>query len=82
MNTTTAFAAVPDILSQWFKPGAAEHLRCSRVTDREFRIEILDEPATQIPGPLAMMGYARQFNPEEARSTDDIMSELREGDDD
>ncbi|MGV3663399.1 MAG: hypothetical protein ACO1TE_24725 [Prosthecobacter sp.] len=75
MNT-----AVPDILAQWFKPGAAHHLRCSRVTDREFRIEILDEPATSIPGPLAMMGYARQFNPETVPSTNEIMRDLREGD--
>ncbi|HEY1052758.1 MAG TPA: hypothetical protein VGE39_23480, partial [Prosthecobacter sp.] len=77
--TTTAFPAVPDILAQWFKPGAAEHLRCSRVTDREFRVEILDAPPTQIPGPLAMMGYARQFSQETTCDTDEIMRELREG---
>ena len=29
-------------------------------------------------GPIAMLGYARQFNPDLSDSTDEILKELRE----
>ena len=73
---------IPDSLLQWFKPGAADHLRCSRVSDHEFRVEILQASSPAVPGPLAMLGYARQFHPGPGPTTDEVMRELRAGDQD
>lgn len=71
---------LPDVLLQWFKPEAASHLRCSQVSDHEFRVEVIQDTPASVPGPLAMLGYARQFHPGSVPSTDEIMRELREGD--
>ena len=45
----------------------------------EFRVEIMDEPPAVVPGPVAMIGYARQFQMGAALSTDEVMRELRAG---
>ena len=72
---------IPDSLLQWFKPEAANHLRCSQVSDHEFRVEIMDVPPAAVPGPVAMLGYARQFHSGAVPRTDEVMRELRAGDD-
>ncbi len=35
-----------------------------------------------VPGPLAMLGYARQFHPGPVPTTDEAMREIRGGDED
>jgi AbrB family looped-hinge helix DNA binding protein len=57
------------------KPG--QKLRWQQVADNECRI--FHDPSEDAPGPVAMLGYARKFNPRDLRSTDDWMRELREG---
>ena len=78
----SALRTIPDSLLQWLKPDAVNHLRFSQVSDHEFRVEIMDAPPTAVPGPVAMLGYARQFYQEAVPGTDDVMRELRAGDDD
>ncbi len=80
MNTASAAPMVPDLLMPWLKPGAAAHLRFSKLTDRAFRVEVVDSPEVSFPGPLAMVGFARQFNQDPILGTDELMQELREGD--
>ena len=75
-----ATSGIPDALLPWFKPEAAKHLRCSQVSDHAFRVEIIETIPEAVPGPIAMLGYARQFYPDGAPSTDDVMRELRAGD--
>ena len=58
------------------KTGA--RLRWRRVSDNVFHVEAV-KPKRK-PNPLAMLGFAKQFNPTEKRGTDAIMRELREGD--
>lgn len=56
------------------KPG--QKLRWEKISDCECRV--FCEPPSQSSGPLAMVGYARKFNPQDLRSTDEWMKELRE----
>lgn len=73
---------IPESLLQWVKPDAVNHLRFSQVSDHEFRVEIVDTLPAAVPGPLAMLGYARQFYQGVVPGTDEVMREMREGDDD
>ena len=57
------------------KPG--QKLRWQKVGDNECRV--FHDRAEDMPGPLAMLGYARKFNPQDLRTTDEWMRELREG---
>lgn len=57
------------------KPG--QKLRWQRLTARECLVRI--EPATPVPGPRSMLGFARQSNPAAVRRTADWMRELRAG---
>lgn len=75
-------ATIPASLLKWLKPEAVNHLRCSQVSDHEFRVEIMDASRTAAPGPVAMLGYARRFHQGPVPSTDEVMGELRSGDDD
>ena len=56
------------------KPG--QKLRWEQVSDYECRVFY---ESTEAPGPMGMVGYARKFNPDDSRSTDEWMKELREG---
>ena len=76
----SATLTIPDSLLRWLKPEAVNHLRCSQVSDHEFRVEIMDVPPTDVPGPVTMLGYARQFQTGAVLSTDEVMRELRAGD--
>lgn len=71
---------LPEALLQWFKPEADKHLRCSQVSENEFRVEIITHTDAPAPGPVAMLGYARQFHPDRVPTTDEVMRELRAGD--
>jgi len=57
------------------KPG--QHLRWQLISDTEFRVTV--EPDQAVAGPMAALGYALRFQPGDRRSTDQIMRELREG---
>ena len=58
------------------KPG--QKLRWQQVGENECRI--FNDASADTPGPIAMLGYARKFNPQDVRSTDEWMRELRAGD--
>ena len=60
------------------KPG--QKLHWHPVSDTEFRVTV--PPLPEAPGPLAMLGWAHQFNPDDSRTTDQLMRELREGEED
>jgi len=56
-----------------------QKLRWTQISPTEFRVTVIEE-REQVPGPLAMLGYARRkYHPEDSRTTDEIMAELREG---
>ena len=57
------------------KPG--QKLRWQKVGDNECRV--FHDCSEETPGPIAMLGFARKFNPQDARTTDEWMRELREG---
>ena len=57
------------------KPG--QKLHWALVSDCECRL--FPDASAKAPGPLAMLGYARKFAPEDLRSTDEWMKEVREG---
>ncbi len=57
------------------KPG--QKLRWERIADNECRV--FRDQSEDSPGPLAMLGYARKFNPKDTRTTDEWVRELREG---
>lgn len=57
------------------KPG--QKLRWQKVGDNECRV--FHDCSEEGLGPIAMLGYARKFNPQDPRTTDEWMRELREG---
>jgi len=57
------------------KPG--QKLRWQKVGDNECRV--FHDLTEDRPGPVAMLGYARKFNLQDVRSTDEWMRELRAG---
>ncbi len=54
-----------------------QKLRWQRVADNECRV--FHDVSADAPGPVAMLGYARRFNPQDIRGTAEWMSELRQG---
>jgi hypothetical protein len=75
-----ASLSIPEMLLPWLKPEAAKHLRCSQVSENEFRVEIMDALPADVLGPVAMLGYARRFHEGSVPCTDEVMRELRSGD--
>jgi AbrB family looped-hinge helix DNA binding protein len=71
-------ASIPAALRKALNLKAGQQLLWQQVSDHEFRVEVLLE--TDVPGPQAMLGYARRFLPDETRSADAVLQELREGD--
>jgi bifunctional DNA-binding transcriptional regulator/antitoxin component of YhaV-PrlF toxin-antitoxin module len=69
--------SIPALLRQQLHLETGQKLRWQKVSDREFRVELVDED--KVPGPLAMLGHARRFQPDDRRGTDAWMRELREG---
>ena len=59
-----------------------QKLRWTQISPTEFRVTVIEEEK-QAAGPLAVLGYARRkYHPDDARTTDEIMAELREGESD
>jgi len=50
------------------------------LSSKEFRVTVSEKPTAQ--GPYAVLGWIKRNNPNETRSTDEIMRELRAGDED
>ena len=61
--------------SAHLKPG--QKLRWEQVSPTVFRVAV--ETAEDAPGPLAALGWARRFSTAPLPRTDEVMSELREG---
>jgi len=61
------------------QPGQSLHWEM--ISDHEFRVTI---PSSVQPAASAitLIGYARKFHPHDLRSTDEVMKELREGEED
>ena len=57
------------------KPG--QKLHWQKVGDNECRV--FHDISPEGPGPISMLGYARKFNPQDVRTTDEWLQELREG---
>jgi AbrB family looped-hinge helix DNA binding protein len=57
------------------KPG--QKLRWQQVGDNECRV--FHDTSESAPGPIAMLGFARKLNPQDVRTTDEWVRELREG---
>lgn len=60
------------------KPGVI--LKWEMLSSKEFRVTVSEKPTAQ--GPYAVLGWIKRSNPDETRSTDEIMRELRAGDED
>jgi len=69
--------AIPARIRQQLNLKAGQKLRWQKVADNECRVFL--DPSEGAPGPIAMLGYARKFNPKDLRTTDQWMKELREG---
>ena len=69
--------SIPASLRKAMNLTPGQRLKFAAVSDREFRV-IAETPA--IPGPVAMLGYARKLRTGPGRRTDEWMRELREGD--
>jgi bifunctional DNA-binding transcriptional regulator/antitoxin component of YhaV-PrlF toxin-antitoxin module len=57
------------------KPG--QKLRWQQISNHECRV--FHDLTVDAPGPVAMLGYARKLKPQDLRSTEEWMKELREG---
>ena len=57
------------------KPG--QRLRWRQMSNTEFAVRI--DAGTDAPGPLAALGYAQRYAHGTPKTTDDVMHELREG---
>ena len=63
--------------SAGLKPG--RRLRWEQTSEFEFRVTVA--PAEDAPGPLGVLGYALKFRGGRPVSSDEILRELREGED-
>ena len=70
--------SIPADLRRELSLNKGQRLLWERVGDREIRVILLEAPQT--PGARAMRGFARRFR-DTARTTDEWMKELREGED-
>ena len=71
--------SIPAVLRRALKLKPGLTLQWRFVGPNELRVT-LDGGRLDCPGPLATLGYARKFHPKDTRSTDEILAELREGD--
>ncbi len=68
--------SVPAELRKTMRLHTGQRLSWQRISDREMRVVIEEEKPM---GPLSVLGYARKLHPATARTTDQWMRELREG---
>jgi AbrB family looped-hinge helix DNA binding protein len=69
--------SIPATIRKALKLKPGQKLRWQQVSDTECRV--FHDLTINAPGPMAMLGYARKFNPQDLRATDEWMNELREG---
>lgn len=69
--------SVPASLRRGSRLRPGQKLRWEQVSGSEFRVVVVQD--TEVPGALGMPGYARRFHPDDPRTTDQILEELREG---
>lgn len=69
--------SIPAEIRRQLKLKTGQKLRWQQVADNECRVFL--DMEEQAPGPIAMLGYARRFNPQDTRATDEWMRELRKG---
>ena len=69
--------SIPAVIREQLNLKPGQKLRWQKVADNECRV--FHDPSADAPGPIAMLGYARKFNPDDLRTTDEWMKELREG---
>jgi AbrB family looped-hinge helix DNA binding protein len=67
--------SLPAALRRALRLRPGQKLRFEQVSDHEFRVFT---PLDTVPGPMAMLGYARRLG-RPARRTRDWMKELRQG---
>lgn len=70
--------SIPASIRQQLNLRPGQKLRWQKVADNECRVFL--DVSHDAPGPMAMLGFARKFNPDDLRRTDQWMRELREGD--
>lgn len=59
-----------------------QKFRWNSISESEYRVTVVEEPPDK-PDPFKAIGYARnKYHPEDTRTTDEIMAELREGEED
>lgn len=69
--------SIPANIRKKAKLKIGQKLHWQQVSDTEFKVTVL--PPDDVPGPLAMVGYARKLRPHDLRSTSRWIKELREG---
>ena len=67
--------SVPASLRKSMKLQPGQRLRWQRISDREMRVSVEIPP---VPGPLGVLGYARELRPGPARRTESWLRELRD----
>jgi len=70
--------SIPAELRRSMQLHPGQRFNWQRISDRELRV-IVEEVTPA--GPLGVLGYARKLRPDQPRSTDQWMQELREGED-
>jgi bifunctional DNA-binding transcriptional regulator/antitoxin component of YhaV-PrlF toxin-antitoxin module len=68
--------SVPAELRKAMRLHSGQRFSWQRISDREMRVVIEEEKPA---GPLSVLGYSRKFRPSTARTTQQWMRELREG---
>jgi bifunctional DNA-binding transcriptional regulator/antitoxin component of YhaV-PrlF toxin-antitoxin module len=71
--------SIPAALRRRNRIKAGVKLRWQQVSETEFRVQAL---TASPPNIKAMVGYAKRFHPADKRGSDEILRELREGDQD
>jgi len=76
MVTERGQVSIPSELRKTMGLRAGQRLHWEQISDCEMRVSIRDEDP---PGPMSVLGYAREIRSGPARPTRDWMRELREG---
>lgn len=69
--------SIPALIRRVLGLKAGQRLIWSKVSDREVRI--VRAGPEECPGPTAALGYARKFIKDSSRTSDELLSEVREG---
>jgi bifunctional DNA-binding transcriptional regulator/antitoxin component of YhaV-PrlF toxin-antitoxin module len=69
--------SIPARIRKLLRLKSGQKLHWQFVAPTECRVFV--DSSRDVPGPLAALGYARKLNPQDVRSTDERMKELRAG---